>query len=365
MPTDPDFRFNDKDRILLRDLVTEAKRRLADDPGVERVAHLQLRDHLLDTAVIEQAADSLPADDAMVVYVAAEEPVRVWRVTSPHDVRPRVEFAGEFLTRYLVDAEQRSRPYLVLVLDQEMSRLYRGSVRRLVEVRTHGFPDAPQIPSPEDADPGPIPHTEPYRGHGERVQQYLKSVDKHLGDYLDEHGPLPLFVIGGAKILSAFERGTAYGRLVAGTLPLTGMDKASAKDLAGRLEPVLEEFHARQTTDAMNELQEARGRDRAADGPEQVWTAVADRRVRRLLLEQSLVLAGRINGDGRELEVVEVPGPVTLPNPVPDVQPPPDGVATDIVEQLVDGAVAAETDVLFVPDGTLADSGGVAALLRY
>ncbi len=56
---------------------------------------------------------------------------------------------------------------------------------------------------------------------------------------------------------------------------------------------------------------------------------------------------------------------MTLPNPAPDVEPPPADVATDIVERLVDGAVAGEAEVLFVPDDTLPDSGGVAALLRY
>lgn len=61
MPTDPDFRFNDKDRILLRDLVTEAKRRLADDPGVEREARLELRDRLLDPDVIERADETSPS----------------------------------------------------------------------------------------------------------------------------------------------------------------------------------------------------------------------------------------------------------------------------------------------------------------
>ncbi|MFD7747278.1 hypothetical protein ACFV2V_21925 [Streptomyces sp. NPDC059698] len=365
MPTDPDYRFNDKDRILLRDLVTEAKRRLADDPDVEREARLQLRDRLLDPDAIERAADPSPEGDAMVVYVAANEPVQVWRVTSPQEVRPRVEFAEEFLTRYLVDAEQRSRPYLVLVLDQETSRLYRGSVRRLTEVTEHGFPAAPQIPSPEDAIPGPIPNAAPYRGHEERVEQYLKTVDGHLGGYLDAHGPLPLFVIGGTKVLPAFEGLTAHGRQVAGTLALAGMGSESPQDLAERLRPALDDFHARQTAEAVSELDEARGQDRVADGPEQVWTAVADRRVRRLVLEESLVLAGRIVGEGRELETVQVPEPVTLPNPDPDVRPSPPGVATDIVERLVDGAVAAESDVLFVPDGTLPDSGGVAALLRY
>ncbi|MFG2883508.1 hypothetical protein ACGFYV_14600 [Streptomyces sp. NPDC048297] len=367
VPTDPDFPFSEKNRITLRDLVTEAKRRLADDPDVGREIKLELRDHVLDPAVIEREVDPFHPDDAMVVYLAANEPVQVWQMTSLTDVEPRVEFSSSFLTRYLVGAEQRSRPYLVLVLDQDMCRLYHGSVRRLVQIDHHGFPCAPEIPSPEDALPGLIPHSAPYEGHEERVQQYLRRVDKRLGDALGEHAGLPLFVIGGDKILSAFKGITTYGNHVAGTLPLTGMDKDRPQDLMRRLQPVLAEFYRRQVAEALNALNEAHGQGKYAGGPAEVWTAVADKRVQHLIVEEGLTLAGRITGDGRMLELVEMSRPVTLPEPKQDIEPPPHslGVATDVVEQLVDRAIAADTQVLFVPDGTLAGAGGVAALLRY
>ncbi|MEV6104234.1 hypothetical protein AB0M28_05885 [Streptomyces sp. NPDC051940] len=367
MPTYLDFPFSEKNRILLRDLVTEAKRRLADDPEVEREPRLQLRDHLLDAAKIESAGESIHPDDAMVAYVAPNEPIQVWQMTSLAPVEPRVEFATEFLTRYLVAAEQRARPYLVLVLDQEMCRLYRGSVRRLVQVEEHGFPAAPQIPSPEDAIPGAIPHSAPYEGHKEKVEQYLRVVDKRLGEAVKEYDRLPLFVIGGVKILATFKSLTAYGDRIAGTLPLTGMDQDSTKELAERLQPTLSDYHAQQVMDAMSALDEARGHGKYVGGAPEVWTAVTDKRVRRLVVEEGLTIAGRINGDGRQLEVVQVPEPVTLPEPKPYVEPPAHevGVATDIVERLVDTAIAADADVLFVPEGTLLDAQGVAALLRY
>ncbi|MFH8734191.1 MULTISPECIES: baeRF3 domain-containing protein [unclassified Streptomyces] len=366
-PTDPDFPFSDKDRILIRDLVTEAKRRLVDDPDVERETRLELRDQLLDPAEIERATDPFHPDDAMVVYVAVNEPVQVWRMTSLAPVEPRVEFGTAFLTRYLVAAEQRSRPYLVLVLDQEMCRLYHGSVRRLQEVEKNGWPDKPQIPSPEDAIPGSIPHSTPYEGHEERVEQYLRTVDKRLGQSFEEHDGLPLFVIGGDKILSTFRSVTRYGNLIAGTLPLTGMDKESAQDLEKRLQPALADFYAKQVAEAVSELSEARGQGKYVGGAPEVWTSVADKRVHRLVVEEGLMLAGRITEDDRVLELVDVPKPVTLPDPKKDMEPSAHalGVATDIVERLVDNAIAADARVLFVPDGTLTEAGGVAALLRY
>ncbi|MFG1810502.1 hypothetical protein [Streptomyces sp. NPDC049040] len=366
MPTDPDLPFGEKDRILLRDLVIQAGRRLADDPDVTREARLALRDHALDAEAIERAGIPFHPAGALVVHLAVGEPAQVWQLTSPA-VEPRVEFASAFLTRYAVAAEQRSRPYLVLVLDQETCRLHRGSVRRLVEVTRHGFPDVPRIPSPEDSLPGPIPHSAPYESHDERVRQYLRTVDTRLGAALKEYDDAPLFVVGSQKVLSAFKGLTGHGDRIAGTLPLTGMDKDPERDLARRLAPLVEDFRATQVAAAVEDLGAARAQGKYAGGPADVWTAAADQRVHRLLVEESLAVAGRIGGDGRDLEVVPYPEPVTLPDPRQDGRSPAHtaAVATDIVERLVENAVEADSQVLFVPDGTLDAAGGVAAVLRY
>ena len=365
LPTDPEPPFSEKTRILLRDLVTEAQRKLADDPGVDRDVRLALRDHVLDADAIEQAGDPGHPADAMIVFLAATEPAQVWQVASPRDVRPRAEFAGRFLTRYLVDAEQRSRPYLVLVLDQDMCRLYRGTVNRLAELHEHGFPAPPEIPSPEDAVPGPIPNSPPYEGHEERVKKYLRDVDRHLGEAVKAHDGLPLFVIGGDKILAAFQGLTGYRDRVVGTLQLTGMNTDRPAELMKHLAPALDKFRKEQVAEARAELDKARSGSRYAAGIADVWTAVADKRVQLLVIEESLVLAGRVTLDGRTLETVPYPEPVTVPDPKEDVTEPRLDVVTDVVERLVEGAIDSDGRVLFVPEGTLGDAGGLAVALRY
>ena len=365
MPTDPKLPFDEKARILLRDLVTQAQRQLADTPDVEREVRLDLRDRRLDAAAIEQAVDAEHPADALVVYLAANEATQVWQIASPILVTPRVEFGSNFLTRYMVDAEQHSRPYLALVLDQEMCRLYRGAADRLAEVRGYGFPAPPRIPSPEDAIPGPVPRATPYKGYQEHVNHYLRDVDRHLGAALKAHNGTPLFVIGGEKILSAFRRLTGYEDLIVRTLPLTGMDTDTPAQLMRHLNPVIEEYRAAQVTAAMAELDAARSTSTYAGGVKDVWTAVADKRVYRLIVEEGLVVAGRIAEDGRVLETVPVPEPVTLPDPKEEVTPTEPDIATDVVEQLVEHAADADARIMFVPDGTLAEAGGVGAVLRY
>jgi hypothetical protein len=365
MPVDPKAPFSEKDRILLRGLITEAQRQLAEDQDVERDVRLALRDGKLTPDTVAELVDpGVPAGE-LVVYLSATDPAQVWQVPTDAEVLPRVEFADRYLTRYLAAAEQRAWPYLVLVLDQEMCRLYRGSASRLREVQEHGFPDAPAIPSPEDAVPGPIPRAQPYEAHEEYVKQYLRTVDKNLGCALKAHNGLPLFVIGGDKILAAFLELTGYRDLVADTLPLTGMDKDTPAELAKRVAPAVEAYRAKQVAEAVRDLEDSRSQNRYAGGPAEVWTAIADKRVQRLLVEEGLLIAGTADGDGRELRTVPYPEPVTLPQPKEDFEPPEPGVDTDIVEQLVENAVESGALVLFVPDGTLADAAGVAAVLRY
>ncbi|MFD0634380.1 hypothetical protein ACFQ9X_25345 [Catenulispora yoronensis] len=112
---------------------------------------LTLRDEKLDPdAILDLVDPSVPAGE-LVVHVSAADPTRLWQVPTGADATLRAEFSDVFLTRYLVAAEQRSWPYLVLVLDQEVCRPHRGSAEELREVKEHGFPDTPAIPSPEDA----------------------------------------------------------------------------------------------------------------------------------------------------------------------------------------------------------------------
>jgi len=143
------------------------------------------------------------------------------------------------------------------------------------------------------------------------------------------------------------------------------MDKDTPAELARRIAPTVEAHRAEQVAEAVRDLQDARSQSKYAGGPAEVWTAVADKRVQRLLIEEDLLIAGRIGGDGRDLVTVPYPEPVTVPQPKEDFEPPEPGVDTDIVEQLVENAVESGALILFVPDGTLADAAGVAATLRY
>lgn len=165
---------------------------------------------------------------------------------------------------------------------------------------------------------------------------------------------LPLFLVGPADILPRFEKLSRHAPAVADRLALSGMDKLSPAELARRLAPSLARYGEALTREALDALDSARGRKRYAGGLAEVWSVVADMRAALVVIEETARASGRIGAD-RQLSLVDV---------APD-EPVPDGVSSDVVDSLIEAALDTDAEVRFVPDGTLAEDGRVAAVLRY
>ncbi|MGX1636347.1 baeRF3 domain-containing protein [Streptomyces albidoflavus] len=358
MPTHRARPERDQDFIRLRNLLSEARKRLREDPGVERDARLELEE-VLKEETFQEFEDIIYAGDGLLLLVAPGEELQTWQLTTPVEVPTRIVFSDTYLTSPMVNARLHARPYYVLVLDQEMSRLWVGEGERLTEVEDHGFPAPPEIPDPEDAIPGPLYGRSPSAIREERIRQYMTDVDERLTRALDAH-PLPLFVVGGSEVLPRFEAVSRHAAKLAGRLELAGQDTDSGPRLAERLAPAREEWFKELVRRDMAALDDARSAKRFTSGLPEVWTMVAERRVSLLLVEESFVAVGHVDGEGR-LHLGEVPE---------ETEPPIDievglSAETDIIDTLVETALDGDAQVRFVPDGTLTGDGRVAAVARY
>ncbi|MEW1813917.1 baeRF3 domain-containing protein [Streptomyces diastaticus] len=358
MPTHRARPERDQDFIRLRNLLSEARKRLREDPQVERDARLELEGKLSEET-FRGFEDIVYAGDGLLLLVSPGEELRTWQLTTPVEVPTRIVFSDTYLTRSLVSARLHARPYYVLVLDQEMCRLWIGEGERLTEVEDHGFPAPPQIPDPEDAVPGPLYGRSPSAIRDERLRQYMSDVDERLSRALDAQ-PLPLFVVGGVEVLSRFDATSRHASRPAGRVELAGQDTDSGPKLSERLVPAREKWAGELVRQDMAALDDARSAKRFAGGLPEVWTMVAERRVSLLLVEENFAAVGHIDEAGG-LHLREVPE---------ETEPPLDvevGLAaeTDIVDTLIETALDGDAQVRFVPDGTLAEDGGVAAVVRY
>lgn len=352
MPTHRARPDNEQDPIRLRNLLGEAVRRLKEDPAVDRESRIRL-ERQLDEDTVLRLFDAQRAEDGLLVLLAPDEDPQAWQFVSPHDIPERVEITTTYLTRNLVAAHLYARPYWVLVLDQEESRLYLAHAGSLTEVTAHGFPARPQVPDREDALPGPAYGTDRTGYRAARVAQYVSDVEERLARAMTDRN-LPLVLVGSPELTTAFQKISRHAGATVGGLELTGAEQHAVPQLEKRLEPVFRKIREDRARQARTELDAARGRKAYVAGLAEVWHTVMDHRAALVLVEEGLRAAGRAE-ENHQLHVVDVP----------EDEPAPEGVDTDIVDSLVEAALDADTEVRFVPDGTLPDGVGIAGTLRY
>ncbi|QNP66045.1 chemotaxis protein [Streptomyces genisteinicus] len=342
MPTHRAGQDGEQDAVRLRNLMAEAERRLGDD-GVDRATGAGVRAQL-ERAVAE--LDLRQAQDGLAILADAQE-YQLWRL--PRSVPERVVLSDSYLTRNLVSAKAQARPYWVLVVAADRTTLWSGSGETLDEHTGDGFP---QTRPQEDFDP----QREERQGDtastftDEWTRQYLREVDGAVGSIL-EADPRPLFLVGLAPALSVLRdagpaTAAAVGRVVKG-----GLTDGPAAELLKELRPALDEYRTRHAAAVAGRLDAARGRKVFAAGLDEVWGAVRDERAALVVVEEHFQRTVRVTSGHLQ--------------PVDPSEPDDEEVREDIVDEIVETALDGGAEVIFVPDGTLTEHGGVAAELRY
>ncbi|MEV1024891.1 chemotaxis protein [Streptomyces sp. NPDC050264] len=339
MPTHRRQPDNAQDPVRLGNLVQEAVRQLEADPGVTR----ERRDDVvaeLEAAVAD--LDLAHARDGLVVFAAPGEH-QAWAVD--RSVPERVVVADTFLTRNLVAADAAQRPYWVLAVAADRITLWDGRGERVTEDTAHGFPHSRSLERPDSERKervGDLPST----FHSEDTRQFFRDADAALAHVLAA-APRTLYVTGDPAALALFtEAATATHGAV--QVPFGGLTHAAPDAVARAVAPARADEAGRAVAEALAELDRARGGNTYAAGPDEVWQKASDGRIHRLVVEENYRITVRA-GEGH-LE--------------PAADDDMDAVH-DIVDEIVESALETGAHVVFVPDGTLADAGHVAAVLRF
>ncbi|MEW2251239.1 MULTISPECIES: baeRF3 domain-containing protein [unclassified Streptomyces] len=330
---------NTQDRVRLRNVVAEAKRRLETDPAVSRERRAEVAREL-DRALAE--VDLTHSEDGLVIFAAPGEH-QVWSLARP--VPERVVLSDTFLTRNLVSAQAADRPFWVLSVSADRVTLWSGGHDRVAEEHVGGFP---RVRSRENFDSerqeriGDLPST--FRDEGTR--QFLREADTAMTEVLRD-APRPVYVTGEQAALSLFDDVGTVAKCAV-HIRHGGLAHASPEAVWQAVRPVVAE-QERQTADSVaRELEAARGRRAFAAGLDEIWRSAREARVRLLAVEENYQVTVRDVGDhlepaaGDELDARE-----------------------DIVDEIVEQCLETGADVRFVPDGALGDSDGIAGVLRF
>lgn len=348
MPTHRRAPDNAQDAVRLRNLVSEAGRRLDADPDAGREVRAAVRQQL-DRAVDE--VDPRRALDALVILATADE-FQIWQL--PRTAPERVVLSDTYLTRNLVAAKAQAQPFWTLTVSADHAALFSGTSDAAHEEHIGGFP----LTAPHEA---PNPQREERIGDtpstftDEETRQFMRTVDEKLRGVLATD-PRPLYLVGLAPALALLDEVGEVGEVAkeaVGRVTKGAPADTSPSDLLTELRPALEARQKRFAAEIDGKLDEARGRRAFAGGLDEVWAAVREGRAGLVAVEEHYQQTVRVDQE----HLVPVSGDAADPADT--------GVREDIVDELVEAALDSGADVVFVADDSLKEHGRIAAALRY
>ncbi|MFE7893751.1 chemotaxis protein [Streptomyces sp. NPDC057412] len=332
--------YRAQDQVRLRNVVAEAKKQLETDPSVTRERRAEV-ERELDQALAE--VDLTYAEDGLVIFAAPGEH-QVWSLA--RSVPERVVLSDTFLTRNLVSAQAAERPYWVCSVAADRVTLWTGTLDRITEARTGGFP-LTRRPENFDAERRERIGDTPSTFRDEDTRHFLKDADSALSAIVRRH-PRRLYVTGEPAALSLLDEIGGAAKLAV-HIPHGGLAHGTRDAVWHAVAPRITADLRESTDEVMRELVAARGRRAYAAGVDEVWQSAREGRVRMLAVEENFRMTVRGDEGGH-----------LIPAAAGELD-----AREDIVDEIVEQCLETGADVRFVPDGTLDDAERIAGVLRY
>jgi len=331
--TSPD---NQQDPIQVKNLVDEAKTRLAEEFSAREVEPLLNR---LEALVKE--IDYPYTLDGLALYVSHDIGQLFYL---PFTVPARVVIDQTFATRDLVYGLHRAQRYWVLLLSQGSTRLLAGTGETLEEINSQSF--SMQMTGPGAT--GPLPYHADTRYLDDRIRRFFQQVDSAFAEYAQDES-LPLIVGGVDRQISFFKEVSQYASAIAGTF--TGnYDRATIPELVPLVWPLVQSVRQSQQADALQTLENAVDAQRFVSTLGEAWRLAHEGRGKLLVVEKGYHVPAIISDSG-SLELVESEGGTA--------------VMDDAVDEVMEAVLAKGGDVALVEDGTLPLHQRIALVLRY
>jgi Bacterial archaeo-eukaryotic release factor family 3 len=336
MPTHRRAPENQQDRIRLRNLLNEARRRLTGD---ELVSAGVADDVLKGLEEAAAGVDLNHAEDGLALFAAPGGEHHSYLLAQT--VEERVVVDETFLTRNVVAALTGPSSFWVLVLSDKHTRLWDGRRDHLTEVTTAGFPMTHELTlGAVDKSGRVIPRPQ----NDERHRQFMREVDRTLGAVLAKD-TRPVVLVGLKRNLVTFDDVASHIGAVIGSVE-GGHDGASGHELLGLVQPVLDADIERRQRAALLELDAARNGRRYAAGLEEVWQLARQGRGAHLVVENGYRTRALVYDDHLVLSEGEA-----------DTE--------DAVDDVIEIVLSHGGEVTFVPDYMLADHDRIALVARY
>jgi hypothetical protein len=327
---------NLQDPIQLKNLLTEAEKRLLQEYDKRTVANLLQNMH-----TIEQDIDHNFNQDGLYVFLANDTQTYIRTIWPPTE--NKVYLDDQFALRDLVKAFNRAEDYYILLLDPAGVQLFEALDEKVQdEVREHGFPAKENTHYLTDqlkaSDPKQVDN---------QLKEFLNRIDKNMVA-VHRQTPLPVIVAANPVNYNHLLQVADVASIYAGHFPLDHHRK-DIHQLAEKAWPLVKDLQQAKRTAAINELFAGVSAGKVITDLQEIWQAAKEGRGELLMVKNDYTQAIGITSNGFEFAKDS-----TVP-----------GITDDIVNDIVWEVVEKKGRAYFTDQSTLNELGEIALLTRY
>ena len=327
-----------QDPTRLSNLVKEARQRLLQEFSEEEIAPV-----FTQLERVQADLDHNYNQEGLIVF-ANREMGTYARV--PFEVEERVVIDRNFATRDLIRGFYLAESYYVMTLSWNQIRLFYGARDQLKEVQPSGFPFDHNFGVTDRVDWSISDY------ENAQLREFFNRVDKAFFD-LYRGQPGELVIAGVAENIGHYKEIADRPDLIFAEIQ-GNFDEATPHQMAEKAWPVVNQRLDEQKTQAVADLEEAFGQQKASTGIQEVYELARQGRGATLLVERNYFQPARIKVDNMGMPHLEL-----------DVDSEEPGVVDDLVDEIAEQVIAHQGEVVFVDDGTLREHGHIAMILRY
>lgn len=326
---------NQKDSLLLKNLIKEAETRLLAETNKQNAQVLiqRLRD-------LEETIDHRQNLESLILFVNENtaEYVRL-----PIAVEDRVIIDKTFATRDLIRAMHMEASYLVLVLSQQKARLIKASNDKVIQ---------------EFGDPFPIENTQMVNraelSNASRltnlISEFYNQVDKEV-NHLRKENQLPVLICSETSqyheyLKVADEKNSIYDQCLSGN-----HENAKAHHIVTEAWEIVKKYVIEKNNARKAELQKAISSGKFLSDTNEIWQGIQQGSVQTIFIEE-----------GNFQPAKWIDGHITYVSPEMRNGK---SVVDDIYDELIEANLRQGGDTVFLPKGELTDFNGFGAVTRY
>lgn len=328
---------NEKDPIILKNLIKVAEERLFADEN-KRDAKL-LVERLKN---LEATIDHQHNLESLILFVN-EDIAEYTRL--PIGVEERVVIDHTFATRDLVRAMHLETSYYVLVLSQHKVRLLEAFNDKLVREIAQNFPiENSELHSTSKAELSNATR------QTNLMAEFFNRVDKEVNKVRKEN-PLPILICSEESSYYEYLKITDQKHSIFDTYLNKNRLDEKGQAIVKEAWEIVQEYTIEKNNARKSQLAVAVSQNKFLSDTNEIWQAIKQGRIDTIFIEQGSFQPAVWNND--QIQFVS--------DDIRDHKE----VVDDIFDELIEANMNYGGDVVFLPDGDLADFNGFGAVTRY